>query len=230
MTTYHEDEFTQFLDDYPLAIQRSYERLKSADLSLDDLDYSKLIANRVRAYYQAQDKIKKYLGKKKAQSGSDFFVETVLFILKLFVETKGLDLKIASERTLKRERKSIRPDISLWRGESCVCAIECKTQLGFQKYSWLSQFEDREAKLHKVFLNAKMFFLVMTSNNWHGFDRSEPRASFDKEDSRVGEKFFCLLGRYADGKGIWPTWMPEELSEKHFHQPIEQLLAKIQHL
>lgn len=227
MITHFEDEFANLLDNYSLALQRSYDQLRSENFSLDSLDYSRLIADRVRAYYQAQDKAKNYLGKKKAQSGSDFFVETILFTLKLFIGVEGLDLEISSERALMRQRKSIRPDISLWRGNTCVCAIECKTQLGYQRYSWLSQFEDRETKLHEISPDAKMFLLVMTACNWSGFDMSEPRVGFDKNDPRVGEKFYCLLGRYATGHALWPTWMPEELSQKHFHQPIDHLLSKI---
>ncbi|MEM9216994.1 MAG: hypothetical protein AAGD25_21925 [Cyanobacteria bacterium P01_F01_bin.150] len=223
-----EDEFANFLDTYSLMLQEFFEKLKSERFSLDNLDYSRLIANRVRAYYQAQDKAKTYLSKKKAQSGSDFFVETFLFTLKLFIETEGLNLELASEKSLQKKKKSIFPDISLWRGDTCVCAIECKTQLGYQRHSWLSQFEDREKKLREVFPESKMFLLVMTSNNWLGFDVSDPKAGLDKSDSRVGEKFFCLLGRYPNGKGIWPIWMPEDLSEEHFQHPIEQLLAKIQ--
>jgi hypothetical protein len=148
--------------------------------------------------------------------------------LKLFIESKGLNLEVASEKALQKKKKSIFPDISLWRGDTCLGAIECKTQLGYQKFSWLSQFEAREKKLQELFPEAKMFLLVMTSCNWHGFDTSEPRGGFDKNDSRVGEKFFCLLGKYTNGHDIWPVWMPDELSRGHFHQPIEQLLAKIQ--
>lgn len=227
MTISFEDEFANLLDDYPLVLQRSYENFKSNKLSFDRFDYSKLIANRVRAYYQAQDRAKKYLGKGKAQSGSDFFVETVLFALKLFIEVEGLDLEVSSERALMRQRKSIFPDISLWRGGTCICAIECKTQLGYQRYSWLSQFESRESKLHAVYPDAKMFLLIMTACNWSGFDKSELKAGFDKNDPRVGEKFYCLLGRYPTGNALWPTWMPKELSEQHFYHPIEHLLSKI---
>jgi hypothetical protein len=222
MLTSFEDDFAELLDGYSLALQGSYEKLKTFDFSLDELDYSKLVANRVRAYYQAQDKTKNLLNKRKAQAGSDFFVETVLFALKLFNDSNNLGLEIVSEKALQRKRKSITPDISLWRNGTCVAAIECKTQLGYQKFSWLSQFESREIKLQEIFPEAKMFLLVMTSCNWHGFDTSEPRGGFNKDDLRVGEKFFCLLA------GSWPVWMPEELSRDHFHQPIEQLLAKIQ--
>jgi hypothetical protein len=236
MTISSEDEFANLLDNYSLALERSYEKLKTKGFSLNNLDYSKLVANRIRAYYQAQDKSKKYLNKHKAQSGSDFFVETTVFALKIFAEVEGLNLEIASERKLKittgnkskNSRKSITPDISLWRNNTCVCAIECKTQLGYQRYGWLKQFESREEDLKAIFPEAKTFLLVMTGCNWSGFDRSEPRAGFNSNDQRVGEKFFCLLGKDADGKDIWPTWMPEDLSERHFHHPFEELLARIQ--
>jgi|GEM_PF-1212775 len=222
-----EDEFADLLDDYSPALQKSYEKLKSEDLSLDNLDYSRLIANRIRAYYQAQEKANNFLGKKKAQSGSDFFVETIIFALKLFVEVEGLALEISSEKALSPTRGAARPDISLWRENSCVGIIECKTQLGYQRFSWLSQFEKREKELHKIFPDAKKFLLVMTTCNWHGFKKSEPRAGFDKNDPRVGKQFFCLFGQNSHGHDIWPRWMPEDLSKDNFEQTFEQLLEKI---
>jgi hypothetical protein len=58
MITGFEDDFANLLDNYPLVLQSSYDELRTIELSLDELDYSKLIANRVRAFYQAQDKTK----------------------------------------------------------------------------------------------------------------------------------------------------------------------------
>ena len=41
---------------------------------------------RMKTYYEANDQIKDFLNKKSVAPGSDFFVETVVFYLKLFLE------------------------------------------------------------------------------------------------------------------------------------------------
>jgi hypothetical protein len=199
------------------------------------LTIQELVANRVRAYYQAQDKSKKYLNKHKAQSGSDFFVETTVFALKLFAEVEGLNLEVASERKKKllqeiNQRIQNLSLLTLAYGEVVLAYARLSVRLSsaIRDIGWLSQFESREEELQVIFPEAKTFLLVMTGCNWSGFDRSEPRAGFDSNDQRVGEKFFCLLGKDTDGKDIWPTWMPEDLSKRHFHHPFEKLLARIQ--
>jgi hypothetical protein len=201
-----EDEYAHTLDNLASALQRSYEQIKQTSTFSNEFDYSQAIANRLRAFYCSQLAVKKFLNKEVAQAGSDFFVETVLFFLKLFNDLENLGLEIASERPLQRKRNTIRPDISVWRGDKLLAIIECKTQLGWHRQNWHEHFQYREQKLKDVSEEAKIFLVVMTSCNWGGFGN----------DSRVGEQLFCLLNEK------WPT--------EHFitlDTPIEQLFDKL---
>jgi hypothetical protein len=206
------DEYAFELDSLLAALQNSYDNLKGVSLSRKDLDYSRVIVERLRAFYFAQERIKKFLNKQVAQAGADFFVEAILFSLKLFNEIEGLQLEIASERAIKRKRKTIRPDISVWRGDALLAAIECKTQLGWRRHDWASHFDVREQKLKATFPDAKMFLLVMTNCNWSGFGN----------DARSGKQLLCLR------KDRWPTQIPKSFDPSILDTPIEQLLEKLE--
>jgi hypothetical protein len=205
------DEYALALDSLSVALQNSYSDLKEASLSREDLDYSRLIVNRLRAFYCAQDKIKKILDKQVAQAGADFFVEAILFSLKLFNEVEGLKLEVASERAIQRKRNAIRPDISIWRGDTLLAAIECKTQLGWKRHDWAFHFDEREKKLKEIFPTATMFLLVMTGCNWSGFGN----------DPRSGKQMLCLL------KDLWPTQIPKSFDPLILETPIERLLEQV---
>jgi len=75
------------------------------------------------------------------------------------------------------------PDISIWREDALLAAIECKTQLGWRRHDWAFHFDEREQKLKEAFPDAKMFLLVMTSCNWSGF----------RNDPRSGKQLICVL-------------------------------------
>ncbi|QHG16095.1 MULTISPECIES: hypothetical protein [unclassified Nostoc] len=206
MSLKFEDEYAYTLDNLASALKRSYEQIKQISTFSSEFDYSQAIAKRLRAFYCSQLEIKEFLKKEVAQAGSDFFVETVLFFLKLFNDLENLGLEIASERPLQRKRNTIRPDISVWRGDELLAIIECKTQLGWHRQNWDEHFQYREQKLKEVSEEAKIFLVVMTSCNWGGFGN----------DSRVGEQLFCLLNEK------WPT--DDFLT---LDSPIEQLFDKV---
>ncbi|MHC5734692.1 hypothetical protein [Nostoc sp.] len=206
MSLKFEDEYANALDNLASALKRSYEQIKQTSTFSNEFDYSQAIANRLRAFYSSQSAVNIFLGKQVAQAGSDFFVEIVLFFLKLFNDLENLGLKIASERPLQTKRNTIRPDINVWRGDELLAIIECKTQLGWHRQNWDEHFQYREHKLKEVSENAKIFLVVMTSCNWGGFGN----------DSRVGEQLFCLLNEK------WPT--DDFLT---LDSPIEQLFDKV---
>ena len=205
------DEYVFALDSLSVGLQNSYDKLKEVTLSKEDLDYSRLVVNRLRAFYCAQDSIKKFLDKRFAQAGADFFVEVILFSLKLFNEVEKLNLEIASERAIQRKRKAIRPDISIWRGDDLLAAVECKTQLGWRRNDWAAHFDNREQKLQEIFPDAKMFLLVMTNCNWSGFEN----------DPRSGQQLLCLL------KDCWPTQISKSFDPLMLDHPIERLLEQV---
>ncbi|MEY3297713.1 MAG: hypothetical protein RLZZ597_973 [Cyanobacteriota bacterium] len=208
-----QDEYAQALDNLPSILQDSYDKMKVICKTDPDFSYTNAVANRMRAFYLMQWKSKTFLGKRVAQSGSDFFVETILFFLKLFNDVESLNLEISSERPIERKHKAMRPDISVWRESDLLAVIECKTQLGWSRKTWKSDFEHRERELEKKFPNnVETFLVVMSSSNWPGFG----------EDPQIGKQLFCLL------KNTWPTQLSTPPEQNMLYPtPIEDLFKQI---
>lgn len=94
----------------------------------------------------------------------------------------------SGERPIERKRGSLRPVISVWRGDELISAIECKTQLGWNRSGWDQDFAERQARLQSRFPNSQAFLLVLTGINWSGFEH----------DPRLGTQLFVL-------SRLWPT-------------------------
>lgn len=183
--------------------------VSSIDMSGTDITHAILL--RLKAFFRCQEQIKANLGKIYAAPAADFFVETVCFFLKVVLEKLNPTLSVASEKNVVKRRGSMRPDISIWKGEELVSAIECKTQLGWNRKGWLDDFEKREKILSDDFQNARIFLLVMTGSNWPGFGK----------DERVGKQFFVILNK------IWPIDFEIENVESAITTPIESLFEEI---
>ncbi len=180
------------------------EIIKNYTFDLSKTEISEAILNRLKSYYVSQQDIKKILNKRYQSAGADYFVETVIFFLQLYFQKQGGEFSVHSERQIKKDRKAIRPDISIWKDDEIVAIIECKTQLGWNRDNWEQDFEARERILKADFPNASAFLLVMTEINWGGFGNNK----------NIGIKYFCLL------KDIWITQ----------YEGIEQLYTKIEGL
>ncbi|AMM13075.1 hypothetical protein AX768_02065 [Burkholderia sp. PAMC 28687] len=159
------------------------------------VDITNAILLRVKAFSDSQQQIKAGLSKGVASAAADIFVECVCFYLKIAVERQDLKLIVASEKAITTGRKALRPDITVWREGSLIAAIECKTQLGWNRNGWRDDFNDREARLRLSFPGAKLFLLVLTGGNWPGF----------ADDSRLGHQFFLLLRDKWYGEFDLPT-------------------------
>ena len=190
-----------------------YEEIKSnASISLEKRDITKAILLRMKAYYDVQDKIKKFLNKRYLPAASDFFVETIVFYLKVILDIEDIGLEVHSERQIRQKKGTIRPDISVWKNNKVVVIVECKTQLGWNRDKWEEDFKKRESKLKKEFPNAKAFLVVMTSKNWPGFS---------VDNKRVGEQYFTL-------SSVWPKNIPlDKIDSVIVNPPIEDLFKKI---
>jgi hypothetical protein len=188
--------FTEADGEYRRAIEAPGRELSAAfsaarqvakvDLQSDDI--SRAILLRLKSFLEAQDIIKLQLQKVYAAPAADFFVEAVVFYLQVAFAQLAPDLRVSSEENIVAKQGSLRPDISIWRQDQVIAAIECKTQLGWNRNGWLPDFEDRELRLTTEFPNAKLFLLVVTGRNWPGFGNN----------LRVGKQFFVLLN------DIWP--------------------------
>lgn len=209
--------FTQADSHYRRALEAPGRELPDAfvaarqvtKIDLRGSDITQAILLRLKSFFTTQDTIKAELSKVYAAPAADFFVETVLFYLKVTLDRLAPQLSVASEKKIVRRRDSMRPDISIWQDNQVVAAIECKTQLGWNRDGWLSEFEDRESTLKADFPDAKLLLLVMTGSNWPGFG----------SDQRVGNQFFVLL------HDIWPRDFSAETSQKLIAHRIEALIS-----
>ena len=189
-----------------------YEEIKSnAPISLEKKEITKAILLRMKAYYDTQSKIKEFLNKRYLSPASDFFVETIVFYLKIIFDIRSVGLEVHSERQIRPKRGAIRPDISIWKNDEVVAIIECKTQLGWNRDKWEQDFKKRESKLKDEFPNAKAFLIVMTSENWSGFP---------DDNKKVGEQYFTL-------SSTWPTNISDDKIDSVIMNPIEGLFKKI---
>lgn len=190
--------------------------IKYYKIDLNNTEITRAIIYRLKSYYETHNQIKEFLNKRYAQPASDFFVEQVLYFIKLFLEKNNCILTVHSERQIKQRRGMMRPDISIWnQKDEVVGVIECKTQLGWNRNNWETDFLNREKILHQTFPKAKAFLLVMTTGNWGGFE---------KKDRNFGKKYFGLLNN------TWPPDVNKENIDIVILTPIEKLLKQIQKL
>lgn len=188
---------------------RAARSVSSIDINGCDITHAVLL--RLKAFFQCQETIKTHLGKAYAAPAADFFVETVCFYLRVLLERCEPSLSVASERNIVRRQGAMRPDISIWKEDEVIAAIECKTQLGWNRDGWLHDFENREARLSAEFPNSRLFLLVMTGSNWRGFGN----------DKRVGSQFFVLLDN------IWPNNFEQTVASTTIVHTIETLFREV---
>lgn len=188
-----------------------YNNIKLDDsISLDTTDITKAILWRMKAFSETNNKIKKFLNKKYAPPSADFFVETILFYLKLILGKYKKQYEVFSERQIKPHRGYMRPDISIWDNHKVIAIIECKTNLGWNRIKWEEDFINREKRLKVDFPEAKAFLVILTSMNW---------PSIPNGDINLGEKYFILT------KGFQPNTNIENL-DSVILTPIEDLFKK----
>lgn len=196
----------------PNVLKSVHEQLCNPDISfsLEGNELSKAILLRMEAYYRMQKEITNFLGKRYIGAGADFFVETILFYLKVFASRSNSDFEFASERQIERRRNALRPDISIWQGEALITAIECKTQLGWVRNQWQKDFEQRQTLIKSIHPDAKVYLVILTQENWYGLNTIEPRER----------------DRYVLSK-VWPTEINEANLENIIINPVEELFKVI---
>lgn len=203
--------FRDVLHRTPGALEESFASLiAQGPLPLEGIEVTRAILLRLSTFYEAQQRVKEFLGKRYVGPAADFFVETVAFYLKALIVTHALDVEVASERQIRRSRGAMRPDISVWKGDRCLACIECKTQLGWNRHGWEAQFVEREQRLLADFSAASTFLVVLSARNWPGFG----------DNPHVGKKYFVLSTE-------WPTAIEFDRLEDFIGTAIEPLLAQV---
>ena len=211
ITTPNEPTYLQSLRQVPIALEASLEALADqGPLNIEGRDITASILLTLRAYSDAQEAVKKLLDKRYMGAAADFFVETVLFYLKVFLRSHKLPLEAHSERNLTRRRGSRRPDISIWFNDQPIAIIECKTNLGWNRGAWKQDFEAREQAIQLEFPGIECFFVVLTDLNWSGLGDYE----------RAGSTAFTL-SRW------WPSEIDADNVDSAILNPIEPLFRRL---
>lgn len=195
-----EKEISEVYQKIPKVIELAYNEINNQ--AIGDKEITRSILYRLHTFYHYQYRLNTFYKRVYTPPAADFFTETVLYYLNVFFKIKKLDYEIKSEVAIKRKRGSIRPDISIWKGEDVIAIIECKTQLGYNRHSWQENFLSREQHLKNDFPMAKAFLLVMTARNWennHGFANYPER----------GQKYFVLTDR-------WPSDIDFDVAHQEY--------------
>jgi hypothetical protein len=167
----------------------------------------------LKAYLAVEDDVKAFLDKRVRGHAADFFVETLLLYIRVFIQTHGLGLRALSEKSITTRRGSKRPDISIWQGDQLLAVIECKTNLGWNRYEWEKDFVEREVEVHRHFPFAKCFLVVLTEDNWPGFG----------DNPKVGDQYFAL-------SKLWPSAVNLDQPEDSICNPVEPLFRQLRDL
>jgi hypothetical protein len=122
---------------------------------------------------------------------ADILTESMNMVLDAIIRNPlfhGCDLKVSSEKNyILKGGKYIKPDVGIWRKNSLVFALECKTNLGYDRSSWKSHFENRTAQYVNSGLKPSgVVWIVATETNWSGFPSN---------DQRSGTNWLCLCQR-----------------------------------
>ncbi|PWN63296.1 hypothetical protein [Chryseobacterium oncorhynchi] len=201
-------DYLETLKNLHVILKKSFHDFLNSDINIESFDYSIALLNRMKQYYRSQYDNKELLEKRYITNGADFFTEQLLFFIKIYLTKINSDLVAISEKQIVAKRGAIRPDISIWKNNEVVAIIECKTQLGWNRHKWEVDFNERERKLKNVFKDAKAYLVVLTGENWGGFE----------ENDLLGEKYFCLLKN---------KWITSFENQSDIFVPIEKLLSKI---
>lgn len=154
-----------------LGIQQDiWLRLKDYDFNLKSNEITVAIAERMDAFWFFNvHNNKQILERKTNTTAADFFTETCLFFIKAYFENKH-NVSVKSEMSIVPGRNAIRPDISIWKGNDLIAAIELKVSDGWKGKNIIPHLIERENIIRSICPNA--YFGVIAF--WDFFDTNTP--------------------------------------------------------
>jgi hypothetical protein len=207
-----EEGFRDALHNAGLELEAAHEALmKQPWISLKGRQLTKAVLLRVGAFYALQEHAKRTLGTGAIGSGSSFFADSVYLYLKAVLASRQSVATVRSEQPVKGRGGIIKPDISVWCGNTCVAAIECKTQMGWTRGQWEQNFIARQEILSGQEPPAEVFLVSLTN-------RGGPKALENSE--LLGSRYFILARD-------WPTNKSETEIEPLIWTPIEGLFKRV---
>lgn len=158
------DQYRSLLD-----IQRSIKnQLDNYCFDLSKTEITDAIIERMMAFwYFNVHNNKEILDRRINTTAADFFTETCLLFFKSYFERFGF--KVLSEE--KMDGSMARPDISIWRDNCLIAAIELKVSDGWKGKNMTMHLIEREAQIKQIYPNCYFatiafwnFFQINTSD------------------------------------------------------------------
>ncbi|WKL44119.1 hypothetical protein [Flavobacterium sp. ZE23DGlu08] len=127
------------------------EELEIYSFDLNKNDITQAIHNRMLSFWAFNANNCKDLGRTVNTVASDFFTETCLFFFKQVFKQRGME--VYSEKNILKElsRKSMRPDISIWKNHDLIAVIELKVSDGWKRAGMLNHLEERKKNIQKIY-------------------------------------------------------------------------------
>jgi len=141
-------------------------QLKEYTFDLNKTEITDAIINRMDAFWYFHVRNNKELLERKTNTvAADFFTETCLLFIKLYFNNR-FDVKSEGNIRVINKKKSIRPDISIWKNEQLLGVIELKVNDGWKRKEMHSHLTEREKQIKEIHPNT--FFGVIAF--WNFFD------------------------------------------------------------
>ena len=158
-----------------LETQKSiFEQLKTYPFDLSKREMTDAILHRMDSNWVFNDGNNQLLGRNQKPSSAEYFTETCLIFIKAYLEGLGHNYQVRSEKTVNivRTRNIVKPDISIWKGDSLVGVIELKTLNDRFRNTWEEHLKGREAQVKMASNTPGLFFAVIA--HWNFFDENSP--------------------------------------------------------
>lgn len=166
------------------------------EINLDDLQISMMTYLDKSAY--RNQALSRAINRGREPQMGDSFTESLNMAFQSILSSSlfnGLGWHIESERNFNlKNNQYLKPDVGCFNEKDPIFIIECKTNLGYERYSWLESYERKLENLVASGLDPRRYFLcVLTESNWNGFPDT---------DVRTGKQWFtfCKKGTWIGGK------------------------------
>ena len=186
--------------------------LRSVFARLDDTSFrhqvpaTKFILNWMRELKTYQDKFGALINRRKRPPVADDFTAAVAFSLEQFLAARGFVGLLRCEETTHRKRHALRPDISLRSpyAETLVATIECKTDTGWKRNQWQTDFRERSQRLQALFPSCVCYLCVLSDQKWS-----------------YADEYWVCLSKYS------PARLTNPITESDILAPIEPMFLAI---
>lgn len=191
-----------------LEIQRNIsQELENYKFDLSANEITSAVYERMMSFWYFNVENCKDLGRKVNTTSADFFTETFLFFLKTVLKQYGL--KVLSEENIqidKSNKKTIRPDISVWKEDKLIAVIELKVSDGWKGKTIIPHLDDRKKDIQQMYPN--LFFGAISFWNCFGegvkTDNSEYIGLFefakDNNHQPTGKTIEQIIERVTENK------------------------------